>query len=113
GCLAAGGGLTLKGVGINPTRTGLIEMLRGMGADIRVRAPSGASGEPAADIEVHASALRGIEVPRALVPLAIDEFPVFFIAAACAEGDTLVRGAEELRVKETDRLAAMAEGLWR
>ncbi len=132
GCLAARGSLTLKGVGINPTRTGLLEMLRAMGADIRVRparavpgrvrAPAGepaadiersASGEPAADIEVHASALRGIEVPRALVPLAIDEFPVFFIAAACAEGDTLVRGAEELRVKETDRLAAMAEGLGR
>ncbi|HYK25420.1 MAG TPA: 3-phosphoshikimate 1-carboxyvinyltransferase [Steroidobacteraceae bacterium] len=115
GCLAARSGLTLKGVGINPTRTGLIEMLRAMGADIRVRPriERTASGEPAADIEVHASALRGIEVPRALVPLAIDEFPVFFIAAACAEGDTLVRGAEELRVKETDRLAAMAEGLGR
>jgi len=115
GCLAARSGLTLRGVGINPPRTGLIEILRAMGADIRVRPriERTASGEPAADIEVHASALRGIEVPRALVPLAIDEFPVFFIAAACAEGDTLVRGAEELRVKETDRLAAMAEGLGR
>jgi prephenate dehydrogenase/3-phosphoshikimate 1-carboxyvinyltransferase len=120
GCLAARGGLTLKAVGINPTRTGLIEMLRAMGADIRVRTASAVAGrgsaeagEPVADIEVHASSLRGIEVPRALVPLAIDEFPVFFIAAACAEGDTLVRGAEELRVKETDRLAAMAEGLGR
>jgi 3-phosphoshikimate 1-carboxyvinyltransferase len=121
GCLAARGGLTLKGVGTNPTRTGLIEMLRAMGADIRLRpgkppasdAERTASSEPVADIEVYASALRGIEVPRALVPLAIDEFPVFFIAAACAEGDTLVRGAEELRVKETDRLAAMAEGLGR
>jgi 3-phosphoshikimate 1-carboxyvinyltransferase len=126
GCLAARGGLTLKGVGVNPTRTGLIEMLEAMGAHIEVRAspasPAGESGaaiertpggEPVADIEVRASALKGIEVPRALVPLAIDEFPVFFIAAACAEGDTLVRGAEELRVKETDRLAAMAEGLGR
>ena len=114
GCLAARGHLTLKGVGVNPTRTGLIEMLRAMGADIRVRAAaSETAGEPMADIEVRASALRGIEVPRALVPLAIDEFPVFFVAAACAEGETLVRGAEELRVKETDRLAAMAEGLGR
>ena len=117
GCLAARDGLTLKGVGVNPTRTGLLEMLRAMGASIEVRAVPAAvrtlDGEPAADIEVRASALRGIEVPRALVPLAIDEFPVFFIAAACAEGDTVVRGAEELRVKETDRLAAMAEGLGR
>jgi len=116
GCLAARNGLTLKGVGINPTRTGLIDMLGAMGADIRVR-PAGqveeTRGEPAADIEVRASALRGIEVPRALVPLAIDEFPVFFVAAACAEGETVVRGAEELRVKETDRLAAMAAGLGR
>ncbi|MGH8218770.1 MAG: 3-phosphoshikimate 1-carboxyvinyltransferase [Steroidobacteraceae bacterium] len=118
GCLAARDGITLKGVGINPTRTGLLDMLRAMGADIRVRTaaaggPSAAIGEPSADIEVHASALRGIEVPLALVPLAIDEFPVFFIAAACADGETVVRGAEELRVKETDRLAAMAEGLGR
>lgn len=116
GCLAAPDGLTLKDVGINPTRTGLIEMLRAMGADIRLRAQPhvhAAPGEPAADIEVHASALKGIEVPRELVPLAIDEFPIFFIAAACAQGETLVRGAEELRVKETDRLAAMAEGLGR
>ena len=116
GCLAAPDGLTLKGVGINPTRTGLIEMLRAMGADIRVHGMTEVSaldGEPAADIEVRASPLRGIEVPRTLVPLAIDEFPVFFIAAACAAGETIVRGAEELRVKETDRLAAMAEGLGR
>ena len=120
GCLAARGCLTLKGVGINSTRTGLLEMLRAMGGDIRVRKAASApervrapDGEPAADIEVRASTLRGIEVPRELVPLAIDEFPVFFIAAACAEGETLVRGAEELRVKETDRLAAMAEGLGR
>lgn len=122
GCLAARGRLILKGVGVNPTRTGLIEMLRAMGADIRVHTVSSlraqdaacaSQGEPVADIEVHATALKGIEVPRALVSLAIDEFPAFFIAAACAQGDTLVRGAAELRVKETDRLAAMAEGLGR
>ncbi len=90
-------------------------MLQRMGADIRVhtRAPAAAGAEPVADIEVRASALRGITVPEALVPLAIDEFPVFFVAAACAEGETLVRGAHELRVKESDRLAAMAAGLER
>ena len=127
GSLAAQKPLTLRGVGINPTRTGLLELLAMMGADIRVRPkspiekPSGdvpervmsAIGEPVADIEVHASRLRGITVPEALVPLSIDEFPVFFIAAACAEGETLLRGAHELRVKESDRLAVMAEGLAR
>ena len=113
GCLAAENGLLLRNVGVNPTRTGLIEMLRQMGADIRVhpQATSDANGEPIADIEVRKSRLRGIKVPESLVPLSIDEFPVFFIAAACAEGETLVRGALELRVKESDRLAAMAQGL--
>jgi 3-phosphoshikimate 1-carboxyvinyltransferase len=72
-----------------------------------------AVGEPIADIDIQASRLKGITVPEALVPLSIDEFPVFFIAAACAEGETLVRGAHELRVKESDRLAVMAEGLAR
>ena len=127
GSLAAQKPLTLRGVGINPTRTGLLELLTMMGADIRVRPRSplekssgnvpervaSAVGEPVADIEVHASRLRGITVPEALVPLSIDEFPVFFVAAACAEGETLVRGAHELRVKESDRLAVMAEGLAR
>jgi len=117
GCLAAERGLTLTNVGVNPTRTGLLELLQQMGADIRVhrRAPAGgrADAEPVADIEVHASRLKGIKVPESLVPLAIDEFPIFFIAAACAEGETLVRGALELRVKESDRLAAMAAGLAR
>ena len=113
GCLAADKGLLLRNVGVNPTRTGLIEMLQLMGADIRVhpKARESASGEPIADIEVHRSRLKGIKVPESLVPLSIDEFPVFFIAAACAEGETLVRGALELRVKESDRLAAMAQGL--
>ncbi|HET9108979.1 MAG TPA: 3-phosphoshikimate 1-carboxyvinyltransferase [Steroidobacteraceae bacterium] len=114
GCLAAERGLLLRNVGINPTRTGLLEMLQLMGAQIRVHAhrQDGApGGEPIADIEVRKSPLRGIRVPESLVPLAIDEFPVFFIAAAVAEGETLVRGALELRVKESDRLAAMAQGL--
>ncbi len=115
GCLAAREPLILEGVGVNPTRAGLLELLGQMGADIRVhRRPTEAGAEraePVADIEVRASALKGIKVPEALVPLAIDEFPIFFIAAACAEGETLVRGALELRVKESDRLAVMAEGL--
>ncbi len=111
GLIAAEHGVLLRNVGINPTRTGLLEMLRLMGADIRLHPHGGEAAEPTADIEVHKSRLRGIHVPRALVPLSIDEFPIFFIAAALAEGDTTVRGAEELRVKESDRLAAMAEGL--
>ena len=106
--------LVLSNVGVNPTRTGLLELLQRMGADIRVHprgAPAGQRAEPVADIEVRQSALRGISVPESLVPLAIDEFPVFFVAAACASGETVVRGALELRVKESDRLAAMAAGL--
>jgi len=110
GCLAAQDGLTIRNVGINPTRTGLLDMLRLMGADLRVT-PAGEGPEPIADITVRAAALRGIEVPEPLVSLAIDEFPVFFIAAAAAEGETVVHGAAELRVKESDRLAVMAEGL--
>jgi 3-phosphoshikimate 1-carboxyvinyltransferase len=113
-CLAASPSLTLTNVGMNPTRTGLIDLLRRMGADIRAHArPQGGSpgGEPVADLEIRQSQLHGITVTEAEVPLSIDEFPVFFIAAACATGETLVRGALELRVKESDRLAAMASGL--
>jgi 3-phosphoshikimate 1-carboxyvinyltransferase len=111
-CLAAPAGLTLTNIGVNPTRTGLLELLKRMGADIRVHPrPRLAGAEPVADIEVRQSALSGITVTEAEVPLAIDEFPVFFIAAACARGETLVRGALELRVKESDRLAVMAAGL--
>jgi 3-phosphoshikimate 1-carboxyvinyltransferase len=117
GCLAAWEGVVLRGVGVNPTRTGLLDLLREMGADIRVRAPSQPmaaaqpAAEPVADLEIHATVLQGIKVDQSAVPLAIDELPVFFIAAACAQGETLVRGALELRVKESDRLAALAEGL--
>jgi 3-phosphoshikimate 1-carboxyvinyltransferase len=110
GALSAQQGLWLRNVGVNPTRTGLLTMLQLMGAQITVHARE-STGEPIADLQVHASRLRGIEVPEALVPLSIDEFPVFFIAAACAEGETVVRGAAELRVKESDRLAVMAAGL--
>jgi len=111
GCLAERGELRLEGIGMNPTRTGLLEILRSMGARIDVANPRVSGGEPIADLDVHPSELRGVNVPRELVPLAIDEFPVLFVAAACAKGETVVSGAEELRVKEADRIAVMAEGL--
>ncbi len=111
GLLGEGPGLVLRRVGVNPTRTGLLQMLRAMGAEIRLTPLAEGGAEPLADIEIHPSRLRGIEVSESLVPLAIDEFPVFFIAAACADGETLVRGAGELRVKESDRLSVMSAGL--
>jgi 3-phosphoshikimate 1-carboxyvinyltransferase len=111
GCLAARDVLTIRNVGINPTRTGLLEILALMGADLRLVNHRSAGAEPVADIEVRRSDLRGIQIPEELVPLAIDEFPVLFVAAACANGETVVTGAEELRVKESDRIGVMAEGL--
>jgi 3-phosphoshikimate 1-carboxyvinyltransferase len=111
GALAAEGTFLVRDVGLNPTRTGVIEILKLMGADLKVVNPRLAGDEPVADVEVRASRLHGITVPPALVPLAIDEFPVLFVAAACAEGTTVVTGAEELRVKESDRIQAMAQGL--
>lgn len=109
--IAPGSELLLTHVGVNPTRTGVISILRLMGADITLSNEREIGGEPVADILVRAAELKGIDIPRDLVPLAIDEFPVLFIAAACAEGRTILRGAEELRVKESDRIASMAEGL--
>jgi len=109
--IAAGSDLLLQHVGMNPTRTGVLAILRLMGADIEVRNEREAGGEPVADLRVRAAALRGIAVPPELVPLAIDEFPALFVAAACARGRTVVSGAAELRVKESDRIAVMAEGL--
>ena len=111
GCLGADDGLVLRNVGINPTRTGLLEILRAMGADIELRDRRAAGGEPVADLLVCKRPLRGVDVPPELVPLAIDEFPALFVAAAGAAGRTTVRGAEELRAKESDRIAVMAEGL--
>jgi 3-phosphoshikimate 1-carboxyvinyltransferase len=110
-CIGAREPFIIEGVGVNPTRTGLLEMLALMGADLRLLNHRSAGAEPVADIEVRPARLRGIRVPERLVPLAIDEFPAFFIAAACADGETLVTGAEELRVKESDRIAVMAHGL--
>jgi len=108
---AAGEGLLIQNVGMNPTRTGLLDILRSMGGSIDTQNPRESGAEPVADLMVRASALRGIQVPVELVPLAIDELPVLFIAAACAAGETVVTGAEELRVKESDRIAAMSAGL--
>lgn len=110
-CLAADGTFTIRNVGMNPTRTGLLDILRSMGAVIRVTNPRASGSEPIADLEIERADLRGIRVPPESVPLAIDEFPVLFIAAACADGETVVTGAEELRVKESDRIAVMAKGL--
>lgn len=109
--IAPGSDLTLRHVGVNPTRTGIIDLLQLMGADIQVLNPRESGGEPVADLRVRHAPLRGIDVPAALIPLAIDELPVFLVAAACAEGVTRLREAEELRVKESDRIQAMADGL--
>lgn len=109
--IAPGSELLLTHVGVNPTRTGIISILTLMGADITLIDERDVGGEPVADILVRYAPLRGIDIPEDQVPLAIDEFPVLFIAAACAEGRTTLRGAEELRVKESDRIASMAEGL--
>ena len=109
--IAPGSDLLLKHVGINPTRTGVIDILRLMGAKIEVLNERIVGGEPVADLHVMYSPLKGIDIPEELVPLAIDEFPVLFIAAAVAEGQTRLSGAEELRVKESDRIQVMADGL--
>jgi 3-phosphoshikimate 1-carboxyvinyltransferase len=111
--IAPNSDLTLEHVGMNPTRSGVITILTLMGADIEVLNEREVGGEPVADLRVKSSALVGIEIPEDLVPLAIDEFPVLFVAAACATGRTVLHGAEELRVKESDRIASMADGLSR
>lgn len=106
-----GSELRLKQVGLNPRRTGLLHALRLMGADITEENPAEQGGEPVADLVVRYAPLKGARIPEALVPDMIDEFPALFVAAAAAEGQTVVSGAAELRVKESDRLAAMATGL--
>lgn len=111
--IAPGSDLLLRHVGINPTRIGVINILRLMGADIELVNERQAGGEPVADLRVRHRRLRGIRIPVEQVPLAIDEFPALLIAAACADGETVLSGAEELRVKESDRIAAMAQGLTR
>lgn len=109
--IAPGSDITMVNVGINPTRDGVITILREMGANIEVLNPREVCGEPVADIRVRSAQLKGIHIPEEQVPLAIDEFPAIFVAAACAEGTTVLTGAEELRVKESDRIQVMADGL--
>lgn len=109
--IAAGSDLVLEQVGINPTRDGVIQILRLMGADLELQNERLLGDEPVADIRVRSAPLHGIQIPEELVPLAIDEFPALFVAAACAEGETVLTGAEELRVKESDRIQVMADGL--
>jgi len=110
--IAPGSDVTLTDVGMNPTRTGIIEILRRMGADLSVSRERQLGAEPVADVRVRGRPLRGIAIDRELVAAAIDEFPAVFVAAACAQGVTEVTGAEELRVKESDRIQTMCEGLW-
>ncbi|ACM20715.1 3-phosphoshikimate 1-carboxyvinyltransferase [Geotalea daltonii FRC-32] len=109
--IVPGSELLIKGVGVNPTRTGIIDILQAMGGDITLQNCRESSGEPVADILVKSSRLKGIEVGGDLVPRAIDEFPVICVAASLAEGKTVIRDAKELRVKETDRIKAMAFNL--
>lgn len=109
--IVPGSDLVIEHVGVNPTRVGVIEILRLMGANLELQNLREVGGEPVADIRVRYAPLKGIDVPEALVPLAIDEFPVLFVAASCAEGITRVTGAEELRVKESDRIQSMVDGL--
>ncbi len=111
GVVAGRAPLLIKDVGVNPTRTGLLDALALMGADIVLVNRRVWGDEPVADLRVQPAVLHGIELPRELVPRTIDELPALFIAAALAGGETVVRGAAELRVKETDRIAAMADGL--
>jgi 3-phosphoshikimate 1-carboxyvinyltransferase len=109
--LVAGSDVVIENVGLNPTRAGLFELLRMMGGRIDYLDQREVGGEPVADLRVQGSSLKGIEVPPDVAPSMIDEFPILFVAAALAEGRTVTRGLEELRVKESDRLAVMAEGL--
>jgi 3-phosphoshikimate 1-carboxyvinyltransferase len=109
--LVPGSEITIAGVGLNPTRDGLVRVLRMMGADINLLHPREVGGEPVGDLLVRHSALTGLEVPPEIAPTMIDEYPALFVAAALARGRTVMRGIEELRVKESDRIAAMAVGL--
>ncbi|SMN13647.1 5-Enolpyruvylshikimate-3-phosphate synthase [Bathymodiolus heckerae thiotrophic gill symbiont] len=110
-CIAPQADITLTGVNINPTRTGVIDILQLMGGNLVLSNEREIGGELLADIRIQSSGLKGINIPKHLIPLAIDEFPAIFIAAACAQGETILTGAKELRVKESDRIQVMADGL--
>ena len=109
--LVPGSDLTIRNVGINPTRTGLLDVMKMMGADIQMFNQREEAGEPVADLRVKAAPLKGVAIGSDLIPQTIDEFPILCVAAAMAQGDTLISGAEELRVKESDRIAAMSTEL--
>jgi 3-phosphoshikimate 1-carboxyvinyltransferase len=109
--ITPGSEVTVTHVGMNPTRTGIYKMLQAMGADLTYSNEREVGGEPVADITARHSVLRGIDVPPEVAPSMIDEFPVFFVAASMAQGRTTTSGLDELRVKESDRLALMATGL--
>ena len=109
--ITPGSELLIKNVGVNPSRTGIIDILQSMGGDLQLLDQREVSGEPVADILVRSSRLKGISISGAIVPRAIDEFPAICVAAAVAEGITTIRDARELRVKETDRITAMADNL--
>src|SRR5262249_12533777 len=109
--IVPGSDVTIEGVGVNPLRSGLFECLREMGADIALLNQRGEGGESVADIRAQASALTGTDIPAERAPRMIDEYPILAVAAACARGRTVMRGLAELRVKESDRLSAIASGL--
>jgi 3-phosphoshikimate 1-carboxyvinyltransferase len=109
--IVPGSRITITNVGMNPTRAGLVGVLQAMGASIRLTGERQVGGEPVADLVVEHGALTGIEVPPEVAPSMIDEYPILFVAAALAQGRTVMRGIEELRVKESDRIAVMAAGL--
>ncbi|MBT4588827.1 MAG: 3-phosphoshikimate 1-carboxyvinyltransferase, partial [Rhodospirillaceae bacterium] len=109
--ITPGSDVTIENVGINPLRAGLLDSLSEMGADIEIKNTRDIAGEPVADLQVRASQLKGATIPASRAPAMIDEYPILAVAAACAEGTSIFEGVGELRVKESDRLAAMAEGL--
>jgi 3-phosphoshikimate 1-carboxyvinyltransferase len=109
--IVPGSDILIRNVGLNPTRAGLVELLKSMGGSVEIVDPREVGGEPVGDLRVRHSALSGVEPDPAAAPSMIDEFPIAFIAAACAKGRSVFRGLEELRVKESDRIAAMANGL--
>lgn len=109
--IVPGSDLTISNVGLNPTRTGLLDIMKAMGADIHILNQREEAGEPVGDLRVKAASLKGITIGAELIPKTIDEFPILCVAAAVAEGDTAISGAEELRVKESDRIATMSAEL--
>ena len=108
--IVPGSEVTIEGVGVNPLRTGLLECLREMGADIALLNERDEGGEPVADLRARAGTLKGADIPAERAPRMIDEYPILAVAAACARGRTVMRGLAELRVKESDRLAGIAAG---